>query len=65
LDKEVGTIAPGFEADLIAVAAGDRFSCALTAGGAVSCWGNNEFGQLGDGTTVSRSSPAPALPICP
>ena len=30
-----------------AIAAGDRHSCALLASGAVQCWGNNDFEQLG------------------
>ena len=47
--------------DALAVAAGDRFSCALTGSGAVSCWGNNEFGQLGDGTNTTRSTPVPVV----
>jgi hypothetical protein len=32
-------------------------SCGLTAEGVVYCWGWNEFGQLGDGTTQDQAEP--------
>jgi alpha-tubulin suppressor-like RCC1 family protein len=41
------------------VAVGVRHSCALTRDGALWCWGANGQGQLGDGTTMGRSTPAP------
>jgi hypothetical protein len=32
-------------------------SCAALADGTARCWGGNELGQLGDGTTTNRSAP--------
>ncbi len=41
------------------LAAGENHSCALNAAGAVECWGRNDKGQLGDGTTTNRFNPVP------
>src|SRR5688500_2710144 len=40
-------------------AVGRDHACALRADGEVWCWGRNDRGQLGDGTFVDRSAPAP------
>lgn len=36
-------------------------TCALAEDGTAFCWGRNGNGQLGDGTSSDRSSPAPVL----
>lgn len=37
-------------------------TCALTAGGIAYCWGENQFGQLGIGSTEDRLRPALVAP---
>lgn len=49
---------PG-EVRLTGLVAGERHTCGLTAQGQAFCWGSNDFGQLGDGTTTLRTTPTP------
>ncbi len=43
---------------IASISAGDTHTCALTSSGGVKCWGSNEYGQLGDGSTSQRNIPA-------
>ena len=50
---------PPTQASPRAVAAGFAHACTLGVDGAVSCWGTNAYGQLGDGGTDNRDAPGP------
>jgi len=39
------------------LSAGYAHSCAVDTSGALKCWGNNQYGQLGDGTIISKNIP--------
>src|ERR1700728_2236779 len=43
----------------ISIAVGLFFTCALTTGGTVKCWGYNANGTLGDGTYADSTTPEP------
>ena len=47
----------GLETGVAAVDAGSLHTCAVTNSGGVKCWGWNELGLLGDGTTSQRTTP--------
>ncbi len=47
----------GLSSGISAVAVGGRHTCALTTAGGVKCWGQNFYGQVGDNTTATRTTP--------
>ena len=47
----------------VSIATGDVHTCAVLASGATKCWGQNTFGQLGNGTTSDSSTPTSVLGI--
>ena len=63
-----GTTDPHLTPNLIAgaltiaqVSARFDHACGVTAAHAAYCWGTNDHGQLGDGTTTPRLAPTPVI----
>jgi alpha-tubulin suppressor-like RCC1 family protein len=43
------------------VSPGNLHTCGVTTGSLAYCWGGNSFGNLGDGTSVTRNAPVAVL----
>lgn len=58
-------VAVGGISGVTGLAAGGNFdnahSCALLSSAQIQCWGDNHYGQLGDGSTAQHLAPVPAL----
>ena len=53
----------GLPTNVVGVYVGGYHSCAVTSTGDAWCWGENQVGQLGDGTTVDRAAPSPVTGV--
>jgi uncharacterized repeat protein (TIGR01451 family) len=47
----------GLTGGVAAITTGYYHTCAVMTGGGVKCWGDNFYGQLGDGTTTEHHDP--------
>ena len=56
-DRTLPVRVEGLGGDVQGIAAGASHTCALLASGGVQCWGDNDYGQLGDGTFRDRLTP--------
>jgi len=59
--EQFPTPVSGLNAGVTAISTGHHHACALTSAGGVLCWGENQYGQLGDGTTINRRVPTKVL----
>lgn len=57
VNKLVPTDVSGLTSGVIDMAQSMDSNCAITNTNALKCWGNNLSGQIGDGTTTSKSVP--------
>jgi len=56
--------AAGTLANVVSLAdSGNSSVCAVLSSGTVDCWGYNQFGELGNGTTTNSDVPVPVLGV--
>jgi alpha-tubulin suppressor-like RCC1 family protein len=53
----------GLSSGVIAIAAAEYHTCALMETGGIKCWGENDGGELGDGTKINRLAPVDVVDL--
>lgn len=51
----------GIAAPVLSIDTGEDHSCAIDANGGVMCWGENDWGEIGNGLTGSQNSPVAVI----
>ena len=62
-DSTVPVPVTGLDSGVIQISAGGSHTCAVTDNGSALCWGSNESGQLGNGTTTDSTMPVPVTEL--
>lgn len=52
---------PDYLVNAVALASGYYHNCVLFKNGNIACWGTNDEGQIGDGSSAQRNSPSPVF----
>lgn len=60
-DSDTPVSVQGLTSTIEVLTTGNRNSCVLFRNGELKCWGDNTYGQLGDGTNTNRSLPVTVL----
>jgi alpha-tubulin suppressor-like RCC1 family protein len=61
IDRRTPVNVVSLTSPIAAITAGSAHTCALTTGGGTKCWGNNNYGQLGDNSMTEHLTPADVL----
>ena len=64
-DRVTPTVLGQGPGTVLSLSAGAQHTCVVASGGAVFCFGRNDHGQLGDGTSLSEPRPVTVMLPCP